>query len=162
LPNGTNAYANTFLIPNTILNLNSHSFGVYSRTENTSEKVYGCWDTVNFLQNNFNGNFISGGFGNIVFYTASPSKKLILLSRSANNLATAYRNGISIGTNTSAITSLPSNNFCLFARLDGATPGLYTSNELAFAFLSDGLNSTETTNFNNLVNTLQTSLSRAV
>ena len=45
LPNGTNAYADTFLNPSFTLPLNSHSFGIYSRTNNISPPtVYGVLD----------------------------------------------------------------------------------------------------------------------
>jgi hypothetical protein len=160
LPNGTNAYANTFLTPSVNLNVSSNSFGVYSRTENTVVGIYGVFDASSFLQQNFNGNFINGSLSNRLNYTASPSTRLMLASRS-NTLFTAYRNGSSIGNNNSFSNNLPNSNFYLFARNYGG-PEYYTSHELSFAFLGDGLTSTEVTNFTNLVNTLQTSLSRQV
>jgi hypothetical protein len=159
LPNGINATANTFLNTNTKLTGISHSFGVYSRTESLIG-AYGCWDGgSNFLQQNFGSNFCSGDSGsNIIFYTPSPSKRLMLGSRTSNSLFTAYRDGASLGTATGGFSGLPSVEFTLFSR--GSV--LYNSNELAFAFLGDGLNSTEVTSLNQLVNNLQTTLARNV
>jgi hypothetical protein len=163
LPNGINAFANTFLSPFTNLSLNSHSFGIYSRTNNTTVKVYGTFDSANFLQHNFSGNFISGASGsNILTYTASPSQKLMLASRTSSTLFTAYRDGTSIGTNTNVNTGQSILPFYLFARNSNGTADLFTSNELSFAFLGDGLNSTEVTALNTLVNNMQTTLGRAV
>ena len=163
LPNGINAFANTFLSPFTNLSLNSHSFGVYSRTNNTSVKVYGTFDSANFLQNNFNGNFISGSSAsNIVTYTASPSQKLLMASRTSATAFNAYRDGVNIGSNTNTVTGQSILPFYFFARNSNGTADLFTSNELCFAFIGDGLNSTEVTSFNTLVNNLQTSLSRNV
>jgi hypothetical protein len=159
LPNGVNATGDTFLNTNTKLTGSSHSFGVYSRTESLTG-AYGTWDSgSNFLQQNFGSNFCSGNSSsNIIFYTPSPSKRLMLGSRTSTTLFTAYRDGVSLGTATGTFTNLPSVDFTFFSR--GAN--LYNLNELAFAFLGDGLNSTEVTSFNTLVNNLQTSLSRNV
>jgi hypothetical protein len=163
IPNGTNAFANTFLTPNSHLNINSHSFGIYSRTNNTAVKVYGTFDSSNFLQHNLNGNFISGSSGsNIITYTASPSQKLMLASRTSSTAFNAYRDATNIGSNTNTVNGQSVIPFYLFARNNNSSPDLYTTNELAFAFLGDGLNSTEVTAFNTLVNNMQVTLSRNV
>ena len=86
LPNGTNAYANTFLNPTTTLLLNSHSFGIYSRTNNvTGSRVYGALSGVILLHNNLTaGNFGSGGVASLISYTANPSTSLLIGTRTTS------------------------------------------------------------------------------
>ena len=163
LPNGTNGYADTFLNTTTNLALTNHSFGVYSRTNSTAtDMCYGNYDGgSSILQQNFKGNFVSGPIASgYIPYTANPSTKMMIGSR-ISGLFSTYRNATSLGTIGLGIANLPNNNFFLFARNQGGAV-LFTVHELAFAFLGDGLTSTEVTNFTNLVNTLQTSLNRAV
>ena len=162
IPNGVNAFADTFLVPNTKLTINSHSFGVYARNNVSSLSVYGCQNGNSvYLQNNStSANAISGN--QVISYTANPNTKLMIFSRTPTDFV-AYRNAISLGNNPTSISSLPTANFFFLARSNGSpTPDVYSSSELALAFLGDGLTSTEVTNFTNLVNTFQTSLGRQV
>jgi len=165
LPNGTNGYANTFLNTTTNLTLLSHSFGVYSRTNSTAtDMCYGNYDGgSSILAQNFKGNFISGPVASgVVTYTANPSTRMMIGSR-ISGFFSAYRNNTLLGTVGLGIANLPNNDFYLFGRNQaGGGALLFSNHELAFAFLGDGLTSTDVTNFTNLVNTLQTSLSRQV
>ena len=169
LPNGTNAYADTFLTPSTTLTLNSHSFGIYSRTNDTSgTQVYGCVSSIGgnkFLQNNLTAaSFISGSSSNTINYTANPSTSLLMLSRTSATLAKAFRAGVLLGTNTFAVTNLPPVKFYLGARHNTGNPvgEFYSNHEVAFAFLADGLNDTEAANFYTAVQAFQTTLGRQV
>ena len=165
LPNGTNAYANTFLIPSVNLSLNSHSFGIYSRTNNTSPtQVYGAFlPSAIFLQNNLsNGNFISGTISTLISYTSNPSTSLLIGSRTTNTLFTAYRAGVSLGTNTITILGLPNLSFYFGARSDNNVATFFNNHQLAFAFLGSGLNSTESAALYTAVQAMQTTLSRQV
>lgn len=167
LPNGTNAYADTFLNPSTGLSLNSHSFGIYSRTNDISgSKVYGAFNNVpaSFLQNNLSAaNFVSGQITNVLSYTANPSTSLLMASRTSNTLLTGYRAGVSLGTNTASISSLPPIVFCLGARNNsGATRDFFSNHQIAFAFLGSGLNSTESAALYSSVQAMQTTLSRQI
>jgi hypothetical protein len=166
LPNGTNAYADTFLTPSTTLTLNSHSFGIYSRTNNTSgTQVYGCLSSIGgfkFLQNNLTAaSFISGSISNTINYTANPSTSLLMLSRTSATLAKAFRAGVLLATNTVAVTNLPPVKFYLGAR-NNTGGEFFTNHEVAFAFLADGLNDTEAANFYTAVQAFQTTLGRQV
>lgn len=165
-PNGTNAYANSFLSPSAVLLTNSHSFGIYSRTNNVSGvQVYGCFYGSGgvLVQNNISlGNFISGEVSTLISYTANPSTSLLMASRTTSTLFTAYRGGISLGTNTSAFSTIPNFNFYFGARNDSGTPNLYSNHELAFGFLGSGLNSTEASALYNATQTFNTSLSRQI
>jgi len=166
LPNGTNCFANTFLIPSTALTLNSHSFGIYSRTNDvTGTRVYGAFvtTTATILHNNLSsGNFISGGVGNSITYTANPSTSLLMASRTSNTLLTAYRGGVPLGTNIVAVASIPNVNFYFGARNDSGTANFFTTHQLAFAFIGSGLNSTEAAALYTSIQAFQTTLGRQV
>jgi hypothetical protein len=166
LPNGTNAYANTFLIPSTALTLNSHSFGIYSRTNNlTGTRLYGAFVTATAitLHNNLTGgNFNSGVVANAIIYTANPSTSLLMASRTTNTLFQAYRGGVSLGTNVVAVASIPNVNFYFGARNESGTANLFSTHQLAFAFLGSGLNTTEAAALYNSVQAFQTTLSRQI
>jgi hypothetical protein len=168
LPNGTNAYANTFLSPAITFNLNSHSFGIYSRTNNITgvQIVLGCTDSgfTNFIQNNITvGNLYSGGLSTGFFsYTAAPTTSLIMGTRTSNTLFKGFRSGVLLGSNTNSISALPNVNVYLGARNNNPTPVSFSLHQLAFAFFGDGLNDQESQNFNTIIQTFQTTLSRQV
>jgi hypothetical protein len=166
LPNGTNAYADTNVNPSTNLSLNSHSFGIYSRTNNTTgTQVYGVFQTgvTNFIQNNLsNGNIVSGALTNVINYTANPSTSLIMGTRTSNTLVKAFRAGVLLGSNTVSIVSLPNFNIYLGARNGTGTAEFWTNHQLAFAFLGAGLSDAEAATLYTDVQAFQTTLGRQV
>ena len=163
-PNGISAFMNTGLNVNTQLNLNSHSFGIYSRTNNTTGNlVYGCSDFTNFLSNNIGfGNLISGTVSVQITYTPNPSTSLIMSSRTTNTIFRGFKAGVFIGQNTNSILSLPNFNFYLGARNAAGTAEFFNNHQLALAFLSDGLTDLQASDFYTAVQTFQTTLSRQV
>jgi hypothetical protein len=165
LPNGTNAFANTFLNTSTQLTLNSHSFGVYSRTNNTTTNyVYGVTNFANFLTNNLGGgNFVSGTSGSNLFtYTANPSTSLIMASRTSNTVFRGFRAGVFLNQNTNSISSLPNFTFYLGARNSTNVAQFFNVHQLAFSFIGDGLSDTEAGDLYTAVQAFQTTLSRQV
>lgn len=166
LPNGVNAFAITYLNPSVNLALSNHSFGLYSRTENTSgAQVIGAAVTAipNFFQNNISGgNFVSGEIGTLISYTATPTRAFLLASRTTTSLFKAYRNNTILGSNTATLSTLPNLSFYFGARNQDGSASFYTSYEHAFAFIGDGLTDTDATNYYNLVQTFQTTLGRQV
>jgi hypothetical protein len=167
LPNGTNAYANTFWNPNSQTTVLSSCFGMYSRTNNTSGlQVYGCFSTT--LTNRFWHNLSSGNIQmletNQIFYTANPSTRLFISRRGGANLNQSYRDGVSLGTNASLYTAVPNLNFYFGAANDAGTVNYYTNHQIAFGFLggSSSLTNTDAINLTNTINAFQTALSRNV
>lgn len=161
----TNAYADTALNTSTQLNVNSHSFGMYSRTNNTTgSQAIGSFDnTPRFLQNNLSlGNFVSGLVSSIISYTANPSTSLLMLTRTSSTLSKAFRAGVLLGQETVAMGTLPTFNFYLGARNDAGSAAVYSVHQCAFAFIGDGLTDTEATNYYNRVQAYQTTLNRQV
>jgi hypothetical protein len=163
-PNGVNGFADTFLSPSLSLSASSLSFGFYSRTSDTSgNKVNGCADGTSFVQNNISGgNFAIGNVASILSYTASPTTRFLMASRTSTTLIKGYRDGVSLGQNTALSNIVPNLSFLWGARRDSGGIVFYNSYTNAFAFLGDGLNDTESTNLTTLVNNFQTTLGRNV
>lgn len=167
LPNGTNSYANTFLSPSVNLSLNSHSYGIYSRTNNiTGSQIYGCTNAgfVNFIQNNLTAaNLYSGGISTgFISYTAAPTTSLIMGTRTSNTLFKGFRANVLLGTNTNSISALPNVSVYLGARSNNGTAVAFSLHQLAFAFLGGGLNDTESASLYTDVQAFNTTLSRQV
>jgi hypothetical protein len=171
LPNGANAYADTFLIPSTALTLNNTSFGYYSRTNssqipNASEMAVGSSLTqLMYLRTkNLSGN------GEGYSYNTNPatvananSQGLYNVSRITDSSLKLYKNGSLIASLLTTQTgTLPSNKFYLGAVNYSGTVGEYSNKESAFAYIGDGFSDTESANLYTAVQKYQTSLSRQV
>jgi hypothetical protein len=169
LPNGTNAYADTKLIPNTTLSLNSTHISGYLRTnlnsnapilssENSGSYSNGLYiwpKQVSFGYSvRINDNTSQGGGTNtddirgfhVALRTASAVKKYRLNNTQIFNVTTA-----STALNTSTIYLGKSRNHAN-----------YFNNEIAFSSIGDGLTDTEAANFYTAVQTFNTALARQV
>lgn len=170
LPNGANAYADSFFIPSTALTLNSSHLGFYSRTNNTtgiddlSAVVVGDTQNMRIIINltgslyvdlNSATERVTGANANSTgFYQAS---------RTSSTSLKVYKNNTTFGTNTSANTgTLPIISMYIGAAHRGTGAINYSNRECAFATLGDGLSDTEAANLYTAVNKFQTSLSRNV
>jgi hypothetical protein len=167
LPNGTTGYADTKLIPSSVLSLSSAHFSKYNRTNDlTGIKIDGAFDQNNsdavFQQNYTSANGIIGGVSTSASYTPSDSRGLFTMSRTSNNLIKVFRNSLQIATNTSTATVLPLINVCIGARNERTAPQYYNAYETAFASIGDGLTDTEAAAFYTAVQKYQTSLGRQV
>lgn len=168
-PNGTSAYADTFLIPANILTTNSNHFSVYTRTNQTTNAVpLGSYTDSNRL-NQLN---ISTNTG-LVYYTGSASTELLssltdskgffIGTTRANNDRKTFRNGVQ----QQSLTTLVGTNYSIFkmylgARNTAGSAGSYTVQQIAFASIGDGLTDTEAANFNTAVNAYQVALNRNI
>lgn len=86
-------------------------------------------------------------------------------TRTAPNAGAAYRAGVSVGTNSTAITTLPtgSNHIGVFTCLsDADAPIGFSSNPLAAYSVGAGLTQAEVTAYSADMQTFQTALGRAV
>ena len=176
LPNGTTGYANTFLSPNSRLNLTSNHFSYYSRSnvaaaqqiemgvaDNLAEtpliafSIRFTGDIYRYFNPDYNVTNIST--------SNTDSRGFYVGSRTANNSHKTFKNGTQQGVNTTTITqsTLPSSNLYIgvYNFAPGA-PAAYSSKEAAFASIGDGLTDTEAAAFYNAVQTYQTTLSRNV
>ena len=172
LPNGTNAFADTKLPPDTTLSQFSTSMSYYSRTNSNAVYVEMGSKGSNSQKLNFAIKLSGTGYydqndetnGRLtVNMSSTTSTGYYVMSRTANNVQKAFRNGIQLGsTNTNTITSaLPS-----FISYIGATNDVggitYTNRECAFATIGDGLSDSEITTLYNIIQTFQSTLGRQV
>lgn len=166
LPNGSSAYANTFLTPSTTLSLNNNHISYYSRTQNDANSVeIGTADTymldieINFLSSRYYENNQSTYSSGV---TSTNTTGLFLNSRIVNGSLKGYINGTSEGTFSVSATGRPVNPIFLGARNNATTPAFYSTKQCAFASIGDGFSDTEAANFYTCVNTFQTTLGRNV
>jgi hypothetical protein len=168
-PNGTNGYANTFVNPSTNLQQNSVHLSYYSRTNvnldqveigNYNNSSYGLyllytygsgtqgWKSLNNLEVNVGTLF-------------TPTTGLLIGSRTSSTSLKYYKQGIL--TDTLSATSLtPINRNITLAAQNGTGPANYSSKQVAFSTIGDGLTDAQASNFYNIVQTFQTALSRQI
>jgi hypothetical protein len=169
LPNGTTAFADTKLVPNTILQLNSSHFSYYSRTNvsesSTEMMVYTSGQSIIDLYVRFtDGNMLSRIYNTTTSTTSVPSSLgLFLMNRPDANTIKQHRNSdiISSSSSTSASTKPNINLYIGSGNNNGTTYG-FSSKESAFSSIGDGLTDTEAANFYTAVQTYQTTLGRQV
>lgn len=167
LPNGTNAYADTFLNANTALTNTSNHLSFYSRTTTVGGVTVeiGCANpnASNFFQLRPAVNFAAGGIVILSFTSTANAQGFWLGSKENSALRKAFKNGIleTISTlgDTTAYQSL---NVFIGARNDNGTAAFFSNKECAFASIGDGLTDTEAANYYTAVQAFQTTLSRNV
>lgn len=170
LPNGTNGYADTFLTPSIHSTLNSQSLGYYSGSnlsETSSDPVnMGAFDSLSQATSLLKSNtFLSSRLnGSLISHSTTTMRGFFSSSKQSSTLTDIYLNGLQVGTGNSGGT-LPAQNKCFLGTLSvSAAPynGGYVRNDFRFAYLSDGLNDTEMSNFYTLVQNFNTTLNRQV
>jgi hypothetical protein len=173
--NGTNSYANTFLIPNSgLLTLHNTHLSYYSRTDiNQSSIDMGSYNTT-VGGNNLFGLAIrkspsaASSFQYDQGVATSSARNLVLtdtrgffMSNRTSNVASThklFRNGASVGTATTTAGAF---------RPDGITigavfTGFYSSKQCAFASIGSGFSDAEAATLYSDVQAFQTTLSRNV
>lgn len=175
-PNGTNGYADTKLVPSSVLTLDSNHISFYSRTNLNSGIDMGVQsdDVLGrslYLTSKSSGNFtssITSLDANRVIVSNSDSTGFYVASRTSNTSLKSYKNSILQGTNTTAGISSQANAIvsigCL-AYKPNAQPTTfiaYSNRQTAFSTIGDGLTDTEAANLYTRVQAFQTALSRQV
>lgn len=164
LPNGTNAYADTFLSPSAILSQNNVSMGLYSGTSTSQNGVamgssnaisflrlwpsipsFGIYADMNDGSNTSLPNLDGSGF--LFGYRTSGTQKKISRRGSIFTL-----NENSNGINSFSVYLAASN-------LSG-NPNAYSNYQHRFSFIGDGLTDTEAANLHTTVQAFQTTLGR--
>ena len=169
-PNGTNTYANTFLIPLTHWTLGNSSISVYSRTNNIETgNLWGTRSAVaatNLISVLRDGTSVSTCIHNAnssSYIFPVPTTSAVNLISSRISYASQIQ-GIN-GTNASyAINEdTVSPNPIYFSAINFAgTPSTYSTRQLAFAHIGYGLTQAECTLLYNTIQTFQTTLGRQV
>ena len=167
LPNGVNAYMDTFLAPNGNLSQNDAHASIYSRSNIVTGNGIdlGCGYTglnTDFYLSLFYGgsglisNINGSGFGN--FGSNINTLGFFVSQRTSINNINAYQNNNLIMTHTNVSTT-PSS---LSINLGRNTVSEYSARELAFVSFGSSFNATERGNFNTAVQAFQTTLGRQV
>ncbi|MFN5835081.1 MAG: hypothetical protein ACK459_15220 [Akkermansiaceae bacterium] len=172
LPNGTNGYADTFLIPSTTLGLNNSHLSFYSRTNSiaAARSSIGSFNAPAFTSGHVlilkwsdnNSYNLMEALGT-ASYVNTNSTGLYIASRTANNSLKAYKNNSLAATYTTTIIAVPNTTqIYIGARNESNTAVLYDNKQCAFASIGDGLTDTEAANFYTAVQAFQTTLNRQI
>jgi hypothetical protein len=167
LPNGTNAYANTFFNSLTNGNQNSHHMSYYSRSNvNLGQVEIGNQVTPN-------QNLMQIRTSNITYFVINQpapyatsadtdSRGFYIANRTASNVVNGYKNGVRIANATTASNGRPNNNIYIGAYNLNGNPSLYSTKQCAFATIGSGLSDAEAAAMYTSVQAFQTTLSRQV
>lgn len=162
LPNGTNAYADTFLIPNAIINNNHLSY--YIRTDvNLTQVDIGTTNGVNNLDIESriaNICYSNSSNGALLSYANTSSLGFYINSRLSASSFKAYKNGLLKATSATGITS--SMPFSIFLGARNGAPLYYSSKQCAFSTIGDGLTDLESQLFYQITEKYQVALSRNI
>jgi hypothetical protein len=168
LPNGNNAYANTFFNASTQLTATSGNFGYYSRTNNSGTTAnFGATVGGNraYLYPNYNGTTGYGSYASEFSFSATNTNGLYSIGRlsTQDGNVKLIRNGSTILYNDNpAAISLPNANIYIGAENSGGSATAYSSRECALFYASTGLTNSEIANLYTAVQAFQTTLGRQV
>lgn len=166
--NGVNGYVNTFLTPNlTSLSLNSLSASVYLRDDNIQSGIsFYSRDSISgsggiSLWRYLTSTYISANSPES--NTSQPvTKGFYNISRNSSTQMKLIKNGSVVSTINQNSANLPNNNLIIGGY--GVPPSIqyFDKGSYSFFHISDGMTDVQSTTFYNLVQTLQTTLSRQV
>jgi hypothetical protein len=172
-PNGTSAFMNTTLVPSISLTNNNLSISVYSRTDGAfGTTEIGC-STSGFLPiiglsaRNVLDQILFDGYnftGNRMASANTDGRGLFQGNITSSTLQKIFKNGVLQATNTTTQTqSQPTiQPLYISARNDAGFASNYSSRNLAFASIGDGLTDTQSSNLYTAVQAFQTTLNRQV
>ncbi len=169
-PNGTNAYADTFLIPSAAYSVaTSGHMSYYSRTDSNGANEVEMGALTSFVYTDLavrRSNLISMRWGetSVPTYAASAnSLGFYVGSKTTATTQKIFKNGVQVLLSGNLGNQLPSLKFFIGAfNLNGTPSGYYSAKQCAFASIGDGLTDAEALAFYNAVNAFQVSLARNV
>jgi hypothetical protein len=144
--------------------INNQSFGGYVRT-NLNNTLIACVIPVSGTTANQIVDVAGSLYANISSpfapYVITPTKPFYIASRVNSTQEKIFINGSLNRTNTVNSTTQPNANYEL-SRWNGISPQYFSTNEIAFSYIGDGLTDTQASNFYTAVQAFQTTLSRNV
>jgi hypothetical protein len=170
-PNGVNAYADTFLVPNTILTQNSTHVSYYSRiNSNLTEIEIGASNGPNAADNKLVLEIRTAGttYYNInstityISHLDTDSRAFYIGNRTASNVLNGWRNSSKLATGTTASTTPSTANVYLGAFNRTSSVALYSTKQCAFSTIGDGLTDNDALNLYTAVQAFNTTLARQV
>jgi hypothetical protein len=168
LPNGTNGYGNTFLVPNTVLSLNSVHISGYVRNniiQNApiiSSEDAGTYNNGLYIwpkQSGFNTFSVRVNDNTSDSAAQVSTLGMHLAIRTGSSVKKYFKNNVNLLNVSSASTSLNTSSIYIAKSRNNAN---YSSHEQAFSSIGDGLTDTEAADFYTAVQAFNTSLSRQV
>jgi hypothetical protein len=163
-PNGINTYANTFLNASSNLSRNSTHISTYIRTNNISGAISISADMLSGSALNLFPNYVGSSYfrinasGSGAISTGGNSLGLFLGNRISSGETRNYKNSNQYIQSSSSV-GLPNSNIWIASSPDNP---IYYGNEIAFSSIGSGLTDGEAVIFYNLVQAMQTTLSRQV
>lgn len=170
-PNGVNAYADTFLVPNTILTQNSTHVSYYSRiNSNLTEIEIGAANGPNAADNKL---VLEIRTANVTYYNINStttyishadtdSRAFYIANRTAPNVVNGWRNSSKLATGSVASTTPSTANVYLGAFNRIGSVVFYSTKQCAFSSIGDGLTDTDAGNLYTAVQAFNTTLGRQV
>jgi len=167
LPNGSNAYGDTFLIPSTALSQNNSHISVYSRTNVDSAYTIGTnsgapnfTNAIGIYPKSSNSFWAAVNQGSFYSISNTDAKGFFLAKRTLSTTFVMQKNSTqtSVNFNSSGLSTFK----ITLGALNSGGSFFYGSNEIAFATIGDGLTDAEATTFYNAVQAFQTTLNRQV
>jgi len=184
LPNGTNGYADTFLIPSTTLTNNSTHLAYYSRTAAASGTPGVSTGTDIGALSSFSGNIpllqlvVRGDFESLKITVSNhysalnqinveqlSGQGLFVGTRTSISSHKSYKNGstlVSDTNNSNTNTTSVTHKLYIAARNDAGSVFQYSNKEASFVSIGDGLTDTDAANLYTIVQKYQTTLGRQV
>jgi hypothetical protein len=166
-PNGTTAYANTFLVQSSALLQNDYSFSIYSRTNKTGNSgiitgvVQPAGYTYLYLKNSVNNMILNMNGLSEYAVSNTDSRGFYQSIRSSSTIIKLLKNNT---INSSSITSTINHTipFFLGARNQDGTASTYDICEISFSSYGYGLTDLESNLFYQIVEKYQYALGRNV
>ena len=166
LPNGTNGYANTFLIENNTITANNEHLAIYSRTNATGLfcDIGGATSTTQSnIYPNYSGGFFTRVQGNSTNHVVNlNTQAMFLANRVISTEVQGWRNTTKYTLSNNSVGRSTSPFLIANSSLNGVVDTNYSPREYAFTSIGDGLTDTDVTNYYTAVQTFQTTLGRHV
>jgi hypothetical protein len=170
-PNGVNGYADTKLVPSSVLTQNSNHLSYYSRTAvaaGTAGEIGSVRTTP--TQSYFHSHLRYTGdiyymllaSNSIPTVSNNTSQGFFNGSRTNSTSVAHFRNGVNLSNASSTSVALNSLNVFLGALSIDGTAANFSNKQTAFASIGDGLTDTEAANLYTRVQNLETLLNRQV
>ena len=144
---------------------NSASMGIYSRTNKQSAGFdFGQSTQHRIILRNASDQFASriNTATSLAVSSFTDSRGMFVVSRTASNLTTAYRNGASIGTSSAASATMLSFNFFICATNLSDVAGNFTDRQYSVAFVGLGFTATEVRKITNCIEVYMDALGTGV
>jgi hypothetical protein len=172
-PNGTNAYANTFLVPSANLTNNNIHLSFYSRTNSTSGNDMGMQNGITTGNPQLTLSIKSAGTGTLnIWLSTNNANRLSIANLNTqgffignsnnSNTKTVYKNNTTLGSGSSTPVNVTTYNLYIGAENLTGTAGNYSNRECAFSTIGDGLTDLESQLFYQITEKYQVALGRNI